>query len=204
MRTPSRIQGKQLARFQAADPQRGGVLARAPCPGQSDTPAPPRSRGWAYQTLQSSWMVALGGYRCPPWRQGHSSGGTQRSFCAEAGTKGHLGGLPEPPPAVSDSPGARPVPCGRAGPAVPRAAPSRTYQQHGARGTDTAPCAVRGAGVVGTRAVTGEKAGTRDIDKVTRAECLLGAAAVSRAIPETPLLADTAEDGRQVRGRPPL
>lgn len=56
--------------------------------------------------------------------------------------------------------------------------------------------------MVGTRAVTREEAGTRDVDKVTGAECLLGATAVSRAIPEAPLLTDTAEDGRQVRGRP--
>lgn len=64
-------------------------------------------------------------------------------------------------------------------------------QQHSARGTDTASHAVWGAGVVGTRAVTGEKAGTRDIDKVTGAECPLGATTLSRAIPEAPLLADT-------------
>lgn len=56
--------------------------------------------------------------------------------------------------------------------------------------------------MAGTRAVTGEEAGTRDVDKVTGAECLLGTTAVSRAIPDAPLLADTAEVGRQVRGRP--
>lgn len=85
---------------------------------------------------------------------------------------------------------------------VPWAAPSQTYQQHSPWGTDTAPCAVWGAGMVGTRAVTGEEAGTGDIDELMRAECLLGATVVSRAIPEAPLLADTAGVGREVRGSP--
>lgn len=56
--------------------------------------------------------------------------------------------------------------------------------------------------MVGTRAVTGEEAGTGDIDELMGAECLLGATVVSRAIPEAPLLADTAGVGREVRGSP--
>ena len=89
-----------------------------------------------------------------------------------------------------------------AGPTVPHAAPSQTHQQHSAWGTDTASCAVRGAGMVGTHVVTGKEAGTRDIDKLMGAEGPLGATAVSSAIPEAPLLADTAEVTREVRGRP--
>lgn len=149
-----------------------------------------RSHGRAYQTLQSSWMVALGGYHCPPWRQGQSSGGTQRSSWAEAGDKG--------PPCwighhalatVSDSQGSR---------AGPHAAPSPTYQPHSARRADTAPWAAWRASVLSPLAVTGEEAGTGGVDKLTRAECPLWGAAASSAVPEAPLLADTTKvkDGR--------
>lgn len=85
---------------------------------------------------------------------------------------------------------------------VPHATPSQTYQQHSAWGTDTAPRAVWGAGMIGTRAVTGKEAGTRDVDKLMGAEYLLGATAASSAVPEASLLADTAEVRREVRGRP--
>lgn len=63
-------------------------------------------------------------------------------------------------------------------------------QQYSARGTDTAISASSPTGMVGTGAVTGEKAGTRDIDELPRAESPLSGAVVGCAVPEAPLLAD--------------
>lgn len=56
--------------------------------------------------------------------------------------------------------------------------------------------------MVSTQAVTGEKIGSRDTDKLLWAECHLGGAEVSSTVPEAPLLADTMVVGREVRGRP--
>lgn len=71
-------------------------------------------------------------------------------------------------------------------------APPWTHQQHHAGRTDTAIGTACRAGVIGGRTVTGEETGTRGIDKLPGAECLLWRAAVSCAIPEAPFLADTA------------
>lgn len=72
--------------------------------------------------------------------------------------------------------------------------PPQPHQQHSARGTDTAISVARRAGVVSTRAVTGEEAGAGGIDKLPGTEGPLWGAVVSRAVPEAPLLADTAEE----------
>ena len=47
--------------------------------------------------------------------------------------------------------------------------------------------------MVGCGAVTGEQAGTRDIDKLLGAVCPWRGAAASGAVPEAPLLADAAQ-----------
>lgn len=83
---------------------------------------------------------------------------------------------------VSDSQGSR---------AGPHAAPSPTYQPHGAWRADAAPCAAWRAGVLSPWTVAGEEAGTGGVDKLTRAECPLRGAAASSAVPQAPLLADT-------------
>lgn len=51
--------------------------------------------------------------------------------------------------------------------------------------------------MVGTGAVTGEKAGTRHIDELPGAECLLPGAVVGCAAPEAPLLADAVGEGKE-------
>lgn len=79
---------------------------------------------------------------------------------------------------------------------MPHGSPSQSHQQHGTRGTDTAISASSQAGMVGAGAVTGEKAGTRGIDELLRAECPLWGAVGGCAVPEAPLLADAAEEGR--------
>lgn len=50
--------------------------------------------------------------------------------------------------------------------------------------------------MVGAGVVTGEKAGTRGIDELLRAECPLWGAVGGCAVPEAPLLADAVEEGR--------
>lgn len=47
--------------------------------------------------------------------------------------------------------------------------------------------------MVGTEAVTGEKAGTRGVDELLGTECPLPGAVVGCAVPEAPLLADAVE-----------
>lgn len=79
---------------------------------------------------------------------------------------------------------------------LPHGSPSQSHQQHGARGTDTAIRTSSQTGMVGPGAVTGEQAGTRGIDELLGAECLLWRAVVGCAVPEAPLLADAVEEGR--------
>lgn len=63
-------------------------------------------------------------------------------------------------------------------------------QQHGTSGIDTAISTSSQTGMVGSGAVTGEKAGTRGIDELLGAEWLLWRAVVGYAVPEALLLAD--------------
>jgi hypothetical protein len=79
---------------------------------------------------------------------------------------------------------------------LPHGSLFQPHQQYSARGTDTAISASSPTGMVGTGAVTGEKAGTRDIDELPRAESPLSGAVVGCAVPEAPLLADAVEEGK--------
>lgn len=71
--------------------------------------------------------------------------------------------------------------------------PFHPHQQYSARGTDTAISTSSQTGMVGTEAVTGEKAGTRGVDELLGTECPLSGAVVGYAVPEAPLLADAVE-----------
>lgn len=181
----------------------GGILESFPCPGQSGYPSSSQFKGLGIPNVAVLLDGSVGRIPLPTVTAGAELGRHAALVLGRGrGQRGTLEGCLTCHPVFQTARGVGAVPWGTAGPAVPHAAPSRTYQQHSARGTHTASHAVWGAGVVGTRAVTGEKAGTRDIDKVTGAECPLGATMLSRAIPEAPLLADTAEDRSQVRSRP--
>lgn len=78
---------------------------------------------------------------------------------------------------------------------MPHGSLFQPHQPYSARGTDTAISASSQTGMVGTGAVTGEKASTRDIDEFLGAECPLGAV-VGCAVPEAPLLTDAVDEGK--------
>lgn len=77
---------------------------------------------------------------------------------------------------------------------MPQGSLFQPHQQYSARGTNTAISVPSQTGMVGTGAVTGEKAGTRDIDELLGTKCPLSGAVVGCAVPETPLLTDAVEE----------
>lgn len=58
--------------------------------------------------------------------------------------------------------------------------------------------------MVGTEAVTGEKAGPRDKDELLGAECPLSGTVVGCAVPEASLLAGAVEEGKVEEPGPAL